>query len=81
MSETNSHIWAFDLGLGSIGEAVRQGNKFLHKDQQSDKGKGKGAKAFARPRARVAVLLVGLLSSRQFGIPTTAGFDLVKRNN
>ena len=24
-------IWAFDLGKGSIGEAVRQGTKFLHK--------------------------------------------------
>lgn len=24
-------IWAFDLGKGSIGEAVRQGSKFLHK--------------------------------------------------
>ena len=25
-------IWAFDLGKGSIGEAVRQGNRFLHKE-------------------------------------------------
>ena len=24
-------IWAFDLGKGSIGEAVRCGDKFLHK--------------------------------------------------
>jgi len=24
-------VWAFDLGKGSIGEAVRQGDKFLHK--------------------------------------------------
>src|ERR1039458_3732883 len=24
-------IWAFDLGKGSIGEAVRRGNEFLHK--------------------------------------------------
>ena len=24
-------IWAFDLGKGSIGEAVRQGNRFRHK--------------------------------------------------
>jgi len=24
-------VWAFDLGKGSIGEAVRQGPKFLHK--------------------------------------------------
>ncbi len=27
----NETIWAFDLGKGSIGEAVREGNKFLHK--------------------------------------------------
>ena len=27
----NETIWAFDLGKGSIGEAVRQGTKFLHK--------------------------------------------------
>jgi CRISPR-associated endonuclease Csn1 len=25
-------VWAFDLGKGSIGEAVRQGNRFLHKE-------------------------------------------------
>ena len=24
-------VWAFDLGKGSIGEAVRQGTRFLHK--------------------------------------------------
>ena len=28
---SNVIVWAFDLGKGSIGEAVRQGNKFLHK--------------------------------------------------
>jgi len=28
---SNEMAWAFDLGKGSIGEAVRQGNKFLHK--------------------------------------------------
>ena len=28
----NKTIWAFDLGKGSIGEAVRQGTKFLHKE-------------------------------------------------
>jgi CRISPR-associated endonuclease Csn1 len=27
----NKTIWAFDLGTGSIGEAVRDGTKFLHK--------------------------------------------------
>jgi CRISPR-associated endonuclease Csn1 len=25
-------VWAFDLGKGSIGEAVRQGTRFLHKE-------------------------------------------------
>jgi CRISPR-associated endonuclease Csn1 len=30
MSPTDC-VWAFDLGKGSIGEAVRQGTKFLHK--------------------------------------------------
>ncbi|HEY3762093.1 MAG TPA: HNH endonuclease domain-containing protein [Verrucomicrobiae bacterium] len=30
-SGTDDHVWAFDLGKGSIGEAVRQGTKFLHK--------------------------------------------------
>ena len=24
-------VWAFDFGKGSIGEAVREGNRFLHK--------------------------------------------------
>ncbi|HEY5503844.1 MAG TPA: hypothetical protein VIK28_01705 [Sedimentisphaerales bacterium] len=28
---SNDVVWAFDLGKGSIGEAVRQGTKFLHK--------------------------------------------------
>jgi CRISPR-associated endonuclease Csn1 len=28
---SNDMVWAFDLGKGSIGEAVRQGTKFLHK--------------------------------------------------
>ncbi len=27
----NAIVWAFDLGKGSIGEAIRQGKKFLHK--------------------------------------------------
>ena len=29
-TETGGCIWAFDLGKGSIGEAVRQGNEFPH---------------------------------------------------
>jgi CRISPR-associated endonuclease Csn1 len=28
---SNDIVWAFDLGKGSIGEAVRRGNEFLHK--------------------------------------------------
>ena len=28
---SNEIVWAFDLGKGSIGEAVRRGNDFLHK--------------------------------------------------
>ncbi|HVM50258.1 MAG TPA: HNH endonuclease domain-containing protein [Candidatus Acidoferrum sp.] len=29
---TQETVWAFDLGKGSIGEAVRQGTRFLHKE-------------------------------------------------
>ena len=29
--EPSTTVWAFDLGKGSLGEAVREGNKFLHK--------------------------------------------------
>jgi chorismate-pyruvate lyase len=28
---SNEMVWAFDLSKGSIGEAVRRGNEFLHK--------------------------------------------------
>lgn len=30
-AKASETVWAFDLGKGSIGEAVRQGTKFLHK--------------------------------------------------
>ena len=30
-SKAGKTVWAFDLGKGSIGEAVRCGDKFLHK--------------------------------------------------
>ena len=30
-SASGDLVWAFDLGKGSIGEAVRRGNEFLHK--------------------------------------------------
>jgi CRISPR-associated endonuclease Csn1 len=31
-SNNNDIVWAFDLGKGSIGEAVRRGTEFLHKE-------------------------------------------------
>src|ERR1017187_794800 len=31
VASNNDTVWAFDLGKGSIGEAVRRGNEFLHK--------------------------------------------------
>ncbi len=63
------------------GENLLLASTFHQKGWKLNFRKEKGAKAFARPRARVAALLVGLLSSRQFELPTTAGFDLVNRNN
>jgi CRISPR-associated endonuclease Csn1 len=30
--KTEGCVWAFDLGKGSIGEAVRRGNEFLHRE-------------------------------------------------
>jgi CRISPR-associated endonuclease Csn1 len=30
-NQTDEIVWAFDLGKGSLGEAVRRGNEFLHK--------------------------------------------------
>ncbi len=30
MKNTNEHIWGFDMGKGSLGEAVRIGNEFKH---------------------------------------------------
>jgi hypothetical protein len=61
MGETKT-IWAFDLGTGSIGEAVRDGAKFLHKillwllEPLSENNNG--AVPFARkPRMEVIVCL------------------------
>jgi hypothetical protein len=31
MGNAQEHVWAFDLGKASIGEAVRQGITFKHK--------------------------------------------------
>ena len=34
VSQSSKHqdiVWAFDLGKGSLGEAVRRGHEFLHK--------------------------------------------------
>ena len=31
-SDNHDIVWAFDLGKGSLGEAVRRGTEFLHKE-------------------------------------------------
>ena len=31
-ADNHDIVWAFDLGKGSIGEAVRRGTEFLHKE-------------------------------------------------
>lgn len=50
MRENDSHIWAFGLGLGSIGEAVRQGNRILHKASwRTIRQKNKGLKLSLAP--------------------------------
>jgi hypothetical protein len=70
-------VWAFDLGKGSIGEAVRQGTNFLHKASlliPPDFAENK--KGAAKAPVQELRSLASLLSSRQFEILTTAGFDL-----
>ena len=42
-------IWAFDLGKGSIGEAVRLNDKFLHKASHLNLTKEKGLKLSLAP--------------------------------
>ena len=76
MSETNSHIWAFDLGKGSIGEAVREGNKFLHKACRFDGGKEKGAAKApcGSHRSRLSTQAVSALA--QPFMDSSTGFDL-----
>lgn len=81
-------VWAFDLGKGSIGDplrrrnsaarAVRLNDKFLHKASQLIKSKEKGA---AKAPVQELRLMASLLSSRQFGILATAGFDLGAMEN
>jgi hypothetical protein len=58
---SNEIVWAFDLGKGSIGEAVRRGNEFLHKASlliPAEFWKIKmGLTACAEPRMEVIVCL------------------------
>ena len=53
-------VWAFDLGKGSIGEAVRLNDKFLHKASLLIPAEfaeiKKGLIACAKPRMEVIVL-------------------------
>ena len=57
--KTTELVWAFDLGKASIGEAVREGNKFLHKASlpipAELSGNKKGLTACAEPRMEVIV--------------------------
>jgi hypothetical protein len=81
MNEKNSHVWAFDLGKGSVGEATRQGNKFPHKLCTLNVGKEKGAEACARPSKKCARVVGELISwalrpTQPCGYHT--GFDLRK---
>jgi hypothetical protein len=52
-------VWAFDLGKGSIGEAVRQGTEFLHKASLLTSAQfleiKMGLSACAEPRMEVIV--------------------------
>jgi hypothetical protein len=68
-SKPGKTIWAFDLGKGSIGDPPRRCDCAANK---------KGA---AKAPVQELRLMASLLSSRQFEILTTAGFDLVIRNN
>ena len=73
----NKTIWAFDLGTGSIGEALRDGTKFLHKADLRNSGSfGENKMGAAKAPVPELQLTASLLSSRQFGILATAGFDL-----
>ena len=73
----NKTIWAFDLGTGSIGEALRDGTKFLHKAVLRNSGSfGENKMGAAKAPVPELQLTASLLSSRQFGILATAGFDL-----
>ena len=47
-------VWAFDLGKGSIGEAVRRGTEFLHKASLLPKKSGAAKAPFGSHRARLA---------------------------
>jgi len=81
-SKARKTVWAFDLDKGSIGVAVRRGNKFLHKASLLIPAEfAENKKGAAKAPVLELRLMASLLSSRQFEILTTAGFDLVKRNN
>ncbi len=76
MSNTGT-IWAFDLGKGSIGEAVRQGSKFLHKASllipaHLQKSNGAAKAPYGSHRSRLATEAARLFPTYR-GRPT--GFD------
>jgi hypothetical protein len=74
VSET---VWAFDLGKGSIEEAVRQGTKFLHNasllipaDRQKSNGAAKAP--YGSHRSRLATVAARLFPTYR---GRSTGFD------
>ncbi len=64
----NETVWAFDLGKASIGEAVRQGNKFLHKASlliPADLGRRGPATMSGTPASRYRMLQTRLAHARR----------------
>ena len=77
-------VFGFDVGTGSIGEAVRLDNKFLHKASlriPAEFAENKKGLRLAPAPVQELRLMASLLSSRQFGILATAGFDLGAMEN
>jgi hypothetical protein len=76
-------VWSFDLGKASIGEAVRNldTNEFVHKASLLIPAELRKKMGRAKRPVLELRLIASLLSSRQFGILTTAGFDLIIMEN
>ena len=77
-------VWTLDLGNGSIGKAGRPCGKFPHKSPSTllaISGETKKGLKLSLASVQELRLIASLLSSRQFGILATAGFDLDAMEN